>query len=271
MKGLEGKVVFITGAARGQGRSHALRLASEGAHLALSDVCAAVPHNMVKASTPDDLAETVAQVEALGRGTKVLSKAVDVRDAAALSAFANETVEALGEINVVVANAGVLAWSAALETTEAQFRGVLDVNLVGVFNTVQATAPHLVRQGKGGSIILISSSAGIKGQPFTLGYTAAKHGVTGLCRAYANELGEYDIRVNSIHPAGVLTAMTEVPGLQKLIESKATTMGPLFMNSLPHEMMYPDQISNAIAYLASDESKMVTGLQMKIDMGLTTR
>ncbi len=271
MQRLEGKVAFITGAARGQGRSHALRLASEGANLAISDICGPVPENGVRPSTPDDLAETVSQIEALGLGTKVVSRRVDVRDLAALESFAQETVDALGGIDVVVANAGILAWAMLEDTTAEQWQAVLDTNLTGTFFTVKATAPHMIRQGRGGSIILISSSAGIKGQPFTLGYTAAKHGVTGLAKALANELGEYDIRVNSVHPAGVLTAMGDVPALMDLISAKAETLGPIFMNTLPHPMMEPAEVSATIAYLASDDSRMVTGSQLRVDLGTCNR
>jgi SDR family mycofactocin-dependent oxidoreductase len=271
MARLDGKVAFITGAARGQGRSHALRLASEGAHLALSDICAPVAGNMVKPAEPDDLAETVRQVEALGLGTKVISRQVDVRELPALESFAQETMDSLGRLDIVVANAGILAWAMLEDTTAEQWKDVIDVNLTGTFFTVKATAPHMIKQGQGGSIILISSSAGIKGQPFTLGYTASKHGITGLMKALSNELGEYDIRVNSIHPAGVETEMMNVPGLLELINSKAETLGPLFMNTLPHFSMPPNDISSAVLWLASDDSRMVTGDQVRIDMGLCNR
>jgi SDR family mycofactocin-dependent oxidoreductase len=268
---LQGKVAFITGAARGQGRTHAVRLASEGADLALSDICGPVAANMVATAEPSDLEETVRQVEALGLGTKILSRQVDVRDLPALEQFAADTVAELGGIDVVVANAGILAWAMLEDTTAEQFQGVLDVNLTGTFFTVKATAPYMIKQGRGGSIILISSSAGIKGQPFTLGYTAAKHGVTGLAKALANELGEYDIRVNSVHPAGVLTAMSDVPGLFSLITAKAETLGPIFMNTLPHPMMKPEEISATVAWLASDDSRMVTGTQVRVDLGTCNR
>ena len=271
MQRLEGKVAFITGAARGQGRSHALRLASEGANVAISDICGPVPENMVKPASADDLAETVSQIEALGLGTKVVSRQVDVRDLPALESFAQETVDALGGIDVVVANAGILAWAMLEDTTAAQWQAVLDTNLTGVFFTAKATVPHMIRQGRGGSIILISSSAGIKGQPFTLGYTAAKHGVTGLTKALANELGEYSIRVNSVHPAGVETAMMDVPGLMELIASKAETLGPIFMNSLPDLSMPPSDVSAVIAFLASDDSRTMTGDQVRVDLGTCIR
>jgi len=269
MQRLEGKVAFITGAARGQGRSHAVRLASEGADIAISDICGPVAGNMIPSATPDDLEETVRLVEKTGQ--RVIARRVDVRDLTALESFAADTVAELGRLDVVVANAGILAWANAWEIESSVWQDVIDVNLTGVFNTVRATVPHLIRQGQGGSIILISSSAGLKGQPFTLHYTAAKHGVVGICRGLANELGEYDIRVNSIHPAGVDTAMGECPGLIEMIANKAETLGPVFMNTLPYEMMPPEDISGTVAWLASDDARKVTGAQVAVDLGTTNR
>jgi SDR family mycofactocin-dependent oxidoreductase len=271
VKRLEGKVAFITGAARGQGRSHALRLAGEGADLVLSDICAPVEHNEVVPSTPEDLAETVRLVKELDAGTTVLSRQVDVRDLTALEQLANDAVSELGHIDVVVANAGILNWGEVADITAEMWQSVIDVNLTGVFNTVKATVPHLIARNAGGSIILISSSAGIKGQPLTLPYTAAKHGVTGIAKGLANELGQYDIRVNSVHPAGVLTPMGDVPGLVALIQKYGETLGPIFMNTLPHEMMEPAEVSATVAWLASDDSRMVTGLQVRVDLGTCNR
>ena len=197
---LSGRVAFITGAARGQGRTHAVRLAEEGADVAISDICAKVETNGVAAATSDDLAETVALVEKTGQ--RVIAREVDVRDIAGLTALADEAVSELGGIDVVVANAGILSWGNAWELSEEAWSELIDINLTGVFHTIKATVPHMIRAKKGGSIILTSSSGGPEGQPFTLAYTAAKHGVVGITRGLANELGEYDIRVNSIHPGG---------------------------------------------------------------------
>lgn len=268
---LDGKVAFITGAARGQGRSHALRLASEGAHVVISDICAPVEGNMIKAASPDDLADTVRALEDAGHGTKVLSRHVDVRDAGALAQLANDAMQQFGRIDIVVANAGIINYAEFGDYTTAMFTAVIDVNLTGVFNTVKATVPHILAGGNGGSIIMVSSSAGLKGQPFTPGYTAAKHGLVGLCNGLANELGEHNIRINTIHPAGVQTPMGEAPGLMDIISKHAGTMGPLFMNTLPALFMQPNETSNAVLFLASDDSKMITGLQMKVDMGMTIR
>lgn len=264
-----GRVAFITGAARGQGRSHALRLAEEGADLVLSDICAPVATNGVDPATPEDLDETVRLAEKAG--AKVVADHADVRDLGALETLANTAITELGRIDIVVANAGILSWANAWEMSAEQWKELIDINLTGVFHTIRATVPHMIRQGTGGSIILTSSSAGLKGQPFTLAYTAAKHGVVGIARGLANELGEYDIRVNSIHPAGVATHMMKVPGLFNMIQEKATTLGPLFMNTLPYESMKAADVSAVVAFLASDDSRYITGAQVPIDLGSTNR
>jgi len=266
---LSGKVAFITGAARGQGRSHAVRLANEGADVIVSDVCAPVGTNGITPATPEDLEQTVKEVEATGQ--RVVWGEVDVRDLAALTALADRGADELGHIDVVVANAGILNWSRAHEMTEEQWQDVIDVNLTGVFKTVRATLPHLVEQGTGGSIIVTSSSAGLKGQPFTLGYTAAKHGLVGLVNALAIEYGDLGIRANSIHPCGVSTDMGIAPGLFELITERAETVGPVFMNTLPIDFIQPEDVSNAVAFLASDEAKFITGMQLKVDAGTTGR
>jgi SDR family mycofactocin-dependent oxidoreductase len=266
---LSGKVAFITGAARGQGRSHAVRLAEEGADIVASDVCAPVAGNMVSAATLEDLETTARLVEKTGQ--RVLSRQVDVRDLPALQKLADDAMSQLGRLDVVVANAGILAWGHAWEIPADEWKSVIDVNLTGVFYTIQATVPHLIEQGQGGSIVLISSSAGLKGQPFTLHYTAAKHGIVGICRGLANELGEYDIRVNSVHPAGVRTAMMDVPGLMNMIAEKAPTLGPIFMSTLPHEFMDPEDISATVAWLASEDARYLTGAQIPVDFGMTSR
>lgn len=266
---LAGKVAFITGAARGQGRSHAVRMAEEGADVIVSDICGPVGTSGVEPATPEDLAETVRLVEATGR--RVVSAHVDVRDADALKALAQRGIDELGYITTVVANAGILNWARTHELTQDQWQDVIDVNLTGAFNTVQAVLPHFLERGEGGSFIIISSSAGLMGQPFTLGYTASKHGLVGITNALAIEYGEYNIRANSIHQAGVTTPMGNVPGLGALIEERAFTVGPVFMNTMPVEFIEPIDVTNAVVYLASDEARYVTGLQMKIDAGLVGR
>jgi SDR family mycofactocin-dependent oxidoreductase len=266
---LDGKVAFITGAGRGQGRSHALRLASEGADVIISDICGPVGSSMVTPSTSDDLRQSVKEVEATGR--RVVWGEADVRDPVELKALADRGAQELGHIDVVVANAGILNWAKTHDLTAAQWQDVVDVNLTGVFNTVQATLPHLLQQGTGGAFILTSSSAGLKGQPFTLSYTAAKHGVVGIARALAIEYGEYGIRANSVHPCGVRTHMGDAPGLVALINERAETVGPVFMNTLPVEFVEPEDISATVAWLASDDAKYVTGAQITVDAGTVGR
>jgi SDR family mycofactocin-dependent oxidoreductase len=266
---LSGRVAFITGAARGQGRTHAVRLAEEGADVVISDICERVETNGVAAATPDDLAETVRLVEKTGQ--RVIARQADVRDLGALESLADQAVSEFGGINIVVANAGILSWGNAWELSTEAWNELIAINLTGVFHTVKATVPHMIRANNGGSIILTSSSAGLKGQPFTLAYTAAKHGVVGITRGLANELGEYDIRVNSIHPAGVETEMMNVNGLFQMIQAKATTLGPVFMNTLPHQSMKPEAVSAVVAFLASDESRYLTGAQIPVDLGTLNR
>ena len=268
---VDGKVAFITGAARGQGLSHARLLAAEGAHVVISDICGPVEGSVVAPSSAGDLANAVREIEDLGTGIKVLARQVDVRDFGALKQLADDAVQQLGGIDVVVANAGIINFAELNDYTTEMFTAVIDTNLTGVFNTVKATVPHMIEAGKGGSVILISSTSGLKGHPFMPGYTAAKHGLVGLGNGFANELGRHSIRVNTVHPAGVQTAMGVAPGFMDLIAKHAATMGPLFMNTLPVEVMEPIEVSNAVLFLASEESRSVTGLQMTVDLGATIR
>jgi SDR family mycofactocin-dependent oxidoreductase len=267
---LDGKVAFVTGAARGQGRAHSVRLASEGADIIAVDICGGFESVRLTPSAPADLEETARLVEKEGR--RIVARQADVRDLDALQAAFDDGVRDLGRIDVVVANAGVLTCAWSWEMTPAQWHEVIDVNLTGVFHTAKVAIPTLIRQGQGGSIIMTSSVAGLYGQPFTISYTAAKHGVVGLARGMALELAEHNIRVNTIHPTGVRTAMyTEVQDLQALIESRQYTIGPVFMNSLPVEVMEPEDISAVVAFLASDDAKYITGAQVPVDAGKLVR
>lgn len=266
---LDGKVAFVTGAARGQGRAHAVRLASEGADVIAVDICGGFESVKYRPATEEDLRETARLVEKEGR--RIMAEQADVRDLERLQAVLDSGVEFLGRVDVVVANAAILnaAWS--WEMTPKQWQEVIDVNLTGVFNTAKVAIPTMIRQRQGGSIIMTSSTAGLYGQPLTASYTAAKHGVVGLARCLANELAEYSIRVNTIHPTGVRTEMVQEPDLMPLIESKAETLGPVFMNALPVEFMEPEAISAVVAFLASDDSKYITGDQLRIDCGKLNR
>jgi len=269
MERLRDKVALVTGAARGQGRAHAVRLAAEGADVIVADVCRSLPSVRYPGATAEDLQETVRLVKDAGR--RVVAREVDVRDLAALTDFVADGVGELGRLDVVVANAGVFSAGRLWELTPQQWEDVVGVNLTGVWHTIKAVVPHMIEQGTGGSIILTSSVAGLSGVPFVGHYVATKHAVVGLCRTLANELGEYDIRVNSIHPAGVNTAMMTEPDLSALIQAHAATLGPIYMNALPYTAVEPADVAALVAFLASDEARYTTGAQFPIDLGNLNR
>ena len=263
-----GKVAFITGAGRGQGRSHAIRLAEEGADIIAVDICRdydTVPYAM---ATEGDLAQTVKAVEALDR--RIVATQADVPDAAALRAAVDDGVAQLGRLDIVSANAGICTVQSWDEVTPAVWQDTLETNLTGVWNTMVVSVPHLIAAG-GGSIICTSSTAGIKGLPYLAPYVAAKHGVVGIARTMANELAIHKIRVNTVHPTGVDTPMgTGLGGLESLI-GRDPNLGPIYMNTLPVEVVDPRDISNAVLFLASDEARYVTGLEFTVDAGNTIR
>lgn len=268
MARLDGKVAFITGVARGQGRAHAVRLASEGADVIGIDVCAQIEKGYPGA-TDADLAETERLVRATGRS--MVAVKADVRRFDEVRDAVDRGLERFGRLDVVVANAGIFSYGFLWEITAEQWQDMIDVNLTGVFHTVKATVPKLIEQGEGGSIIITSSVAGLRGVPFAGHYAAAKHGAVGICRTLANELGPHKIRVNSIHPAAVTTPMNTDPGLFELILQHSETLAPIFMNSLPYMTMEPENISHMVAFLASDDSMYMTGAQIPIDMGTLAR
>jgi SDR family mycofactocin-dependent oxidoreductase len=267
---LEGKVAFITGAARGQGRSHAVRLAREGADIIAVDIAAQIDSVPYPMSTPGDLAETARQVEALDR--RIFTAQADVRDAAALKkAFEQGTAE-IGPADIVLANAGIAPM--ALHERPGAWQDVIDVNLTGVFNTVQTAIPSMIERGRGGAIVLTSSTAGINGiggpSSGGLGYAAAKHGVVGLMRSYANNLARYSIRVNSVHPTGVNTPMVVNDAMQEFLQHDPS-LGNAMANALPVDMVEPEDISNAIVWLVSDDARYVTGVTLPVDAGFTNK
>lgn len=269
---LDGKVAFVTGAARGQGRSHAIRLAEEGADIVAVDVCAPVDTAPYPTGTPDDLADTVKSVENLDR--RVLSRQADVRDLATLQDVVVEAVEMFGGIDIVVANAGIASFAPSWELTEQQFQEMVDVNLIGVWKTTKAVIPGMLERGRGGSIVLISSLAGLVAYGNLSHYTAAKHGVTGLMRSLAVELAPHDIRVNSVHPTTVNTPMINNPAIYKLFFPDADGCTEehararfVHMNGLRVPWVEAVDISNAVLYLASDEARYVTGTTHVVDAG----
>jgi SDR family mycofactocin-dependent oxidoreductase len=265
---VEGKVAFITGAARGQGRSHAIRLAQEGADIIAVDLCDHIPNVGYESATEADLAETVKQVEALDR--RIIASKVDVRDRAALQNAIDSGVAELGKLDIVVANAGVCIIAGWDQVTPEIWDQTISTNLTGYWNTAQLTVPHLIKNG-GGSIVMTSSAAGIKGLPFLSPYVVSKHGVVGLMRAYATELAEYSIRVNTIHPTGVNTPMGSGDGgaaFGPLLEAHPK-VGGMLVNMLPIEITEPVDQSNAVLFLASDESRYITSLELTVDAGNT--
>ncbi|MDT7711215.1 MAG: hypothetical protein QOG20_6822 [Pseudonocardiales bacterium] len=263
-----GKVAFISGAARGQGRSHAISLAEEGADIIAVDVCADSAVAEYPLATPDDLAQTVKAVEALDR--RIVAVQADVRDRDAVAAAVASGVQQLGRLDVVIANAGICVLKTWDEVTPEIWNDTLAVNLTGVWNTMTAAVPHLIAGG-GGSIICTGSTTAIKGVPFFAPYVAAKHGVVGLAEMMANELGRHRIRVNTVHPTGVRTTLVEgLADLDRLI-AENPSVGGIFMNTMPVKFVEPRDVSNAIVYLASDESQYVTGLSLTVDAGNTIR
>ncbi|MEU8895971.1 mycofactocin-coupled SDR family oxidoreductase [Nocardia sp. NPDC048505] len=270
---VEGKVAFITGAARGQGRSHAVRLAQEGADIIAVDVCKQLENVPFAMSTPEDLATTADLVKAEGR--RVVTAEVDVRDYAGLEAAVNGGVEQLGRLDVVVANAGIGNEGGQLsDLDETLWQDMIDVNLGGVWKSVKAAIPHLVAGGRGGSIILTSSVGGLKAYPNVGHYIAAKHGVVGLMRTFAVELGQHSIRVNSVHPTHVNTPMVMNEGTYKLFRPDLENPGPAdlepicrMFHTLPVPWVESVDVSNAVLFLASDEARYVTGVPLPIDAG----
>ena len=265
---LQGRVALITGAARGQGRAHAARLAREGADIIALDICAPVSDSIsYPAATPADLAETVRAVEAEGR--KVLAREVDIRDNDALRQLVADGVEQFGRLDILVANAGVLSWGRVWELTDEQWDAVIGVNLTGTFRTLRAVLPAMIEAGNGGSVVVVSSSAGLKATPGNGHYSASKHGLVALTNSLAIELSEFGIRVNSIHPYSVDTPMIE-PDLMMQVFAKhphyVHSFGPMLLQ--PNGFMAASEVSDVVAWLAGDGSGTLTGAQIPVDKGV---
>ncbi len=264
---LDGQVAFVTGAARGQGRSHAVRLAREGADIIALDICAPISDTVpYPLATPEDLAETVRAVEA--EGGKILARQVDIRDGAALRQIVADGVEQFGRLDILVANAGVLSWGRLWELTEEQWDTVIEVNLSGTWRTVRAAVPAMIEAGNGGSIVVVSSSAGLKATPGNGHYSAAKHGLVGLTNALAIELGEFGIRVNSIHPYSVATVMIENDAMMQVFGKHPNYLHSFAPMPLqPKGFMKSEEVSDVVAWLAGDGSHTLTGAQIAVDKG----
>jgi (+)-trans-carveol dehydrogenase len=270
---VDGKVAFITGAARGQGRSHAVKLAQEGADIIAVDICRHIENTPEPASTPADLAETADMIKALDR--RVVTAEVDVCDFQALKAAVDSGVEQLGRLDIAVANAGIGTPGAMLgEMDESRWQQTIDVNLTGVWKSVKAAVPHIKSGGRGGSVILTSSVGGLKAYPHVGHYVSAKHGVVGLMRTFAVELGQFSIRVNSVHPTHVGTSMLLNESTYRSFRPDLENPGPddiapicQMFHMLPVPWVQPEDISNAVLFLASDESRYITGVPLPIDAG----
>lgn len=269
---VEGKVALITGAARGQGRNHAVRLAEEGADVIAVDICKQIDSVPYALSTPDDLAETARLVQAAG-GRVVVAEA-DVRDGEALQQAAAQGVAEFGRLDIVSANAGIFSSGPSHELSAEAWRDMIDVNLTGVWQTTKAAIPHMIEGGRGGSIIITSSIAGMKGSPNASHYVAAKHGVVGLMRSLANELAQHMIRVNSIHPTQVDTDMLQNAAMYELfcpdIENPTKDdFAPRSqrMNALPVPWVTKADTTNVLLFLASDEARYITGVTLPVDAG----
>jgi SDR family mycofactocin-dependent oxidoreductase len=273
---LEGRVALVTGAARGQGRAHALRLARDGADVIAIDSCAPISDTVTyPMPTSEDLADTVREVESTGR--KVLARQVDIRDLAGQQQVVADGIEQFGRLDIVVANAGVLSWGRMFEMSEEQWDTVIDVNLNGTWRTIRAAVPAMIEAGNGGSIIIVSSSAGLKATPGNGHYSASKHGLVALTNALAIEAGEFGIRVNSIHPYSIDTPMVEKEAMMELFGKHPTFIHSFSpfpykpvsqqgMSSL-QDFMTAEEVSDVVAWLASDMSATISGSQIAVDRG----
>jgi (+)-trans-carveol dehydrogenase len=270
---VDGKVALITGAARGQGRCHAVRLAEEGADIIAIDLCDQIGTVHYDMPTEADLVETKAQIERLGR--RVIAAAADVRDTAALRAVVDDGVAQLGRLDIIVANAGIFSFAPVLELSEEAWRDVIDVNLTGVWRTCVAAIPAMIAAGNGGSVILTSSAAGLTPFRNTAHYVTSKYGVVGLMKCLALELGEHGIRVNSVNPTTVATPMVlNEPTVKSFLPDSANPTADEFAalmqesHVLPVPWVESDDVANAVLFLAGDESRCMTGVALPIDAGL---
>lgn len=269
---VEGKVALITGAARGQGRSHALRLAEEGADIIAVDICAQIETVPFPMATPEDLEQTVKGVEALGR--RVYAAKADVRDYEALKAAVDAGVAELGRLDLVSANAGIGTFGSVEELSPQAWKDVVDTDMTAVWHTAKAAVSHIRAGGQGGSIVITSSGAGLKGSANLSHYVAAKTGAIGLMRALAVEFSQDSIRVNAIAPSTVNTVMIHNDSMYQLFrpdleKPELDDVIDLYkmMHLLPVPWMETSDISNAVLFLLSDEARYITGVTLPVDAG----
>jgi (+)-trans-carveol dehydrogenase len=269
---VEGKIAFVTGAARCQGRSHAVRLAEEGADIIAIDICAQVDSVPYPMSTSEDLAQTVKEVEALGR--RIVASEADTRDYTGLKSALDDGVARLGGLDIVVANAGIGSFGTVADLEERVWQDMIDINLTGAWHTLKASIPHLIAGGRGGSIVMISSTCGLVGYENLAHYNASKHGVLGLMKTAAMELGRHSIRVNAVCPGNGDTVMNQNEVTYRLFRPDLDNPGREDMavvcqaaNVLPIPWIQPRDTSNAVLFLASDEARYITGIAQPVDSG----
>ena len=275
MPGLEGKVAFITGAARGQGRSHAVRLAQEGADILAIDICADTPSIDYPNATRAELDETARLVEAEGR--KVVALKADVRDLAGLQKAFDEGMSSLGRVDIVLANAGIVRLGDGGDPA-AVWGDIIGTNLTGAWNTISVALPAMRAGGPGGCIVITSSTAGLRASPGSgvgqIAYTAAKTGLVGLMKQLAVTLAPESIRVNSVHPTGVKSGMTMNEAMMALAMQAAEggdNSISAMQNAMPIDILEPEDISDAVAFLVSDQAKWITGVALPVDAGFCVR
>lgn len=276
MTRLDGKVAFITGAARGQGRTHAVRLAQDGADIVAVDLCRQQSALDYSQGTPEDLEETVRLVEKEGR--RIIARAADVRDLSSLEAVVTEALTDFGHIDILVSNAGISNQGQVVGLTDRQWSDILDTNLVGAWHACRAVLPSMIERGEGGSVVFVSSTVGLRGAPGQSHYAASKHGLQGLMLSLANEVGQHNIRVNSVNPGAVNTEMAVNKSLLKMFLPDIENPTPedaaeLFsaLTLLPIPWVEPEDVSNAVAWLASDEARFVHGVAIPVDGGQLAR
>jgi SDR family mycofactocin-dependent oxidoreductase len=264
----EGKVALITGAARGQGRAEAVRLAEEGADIIAIDICAPVATVPYASATAEDLLETERLVNALDR--RIVAVQADTRDLAALTAAVKGGVAELGRLDVIVANAGICSYGFLWELSEEQFHTMIDVNVIGTWNTIKAAVPIMIEQGTGGSIVMTSSIGGVRGKPWLGHYAASKHAITGMAKTLALELGPHNIRAMALVPNAVNTPMGTDVTLHAEV-AKSPALGATFMNALPATQIQPEDVAAAVAFIASDDGQYMTGSEFIMDLGNLAR
>ncbi|OAN30327.1 mycofactocin-coupled SDR family oxidoreductase [Mycolicibacterium iranicum] len=271
MDTLVGRVAFITGAARGMGRAHAVKLAGEGVDVLALDICEGFPFTGYPGASPGDLNETVRLVEEQGR--RIVARQADVRDPEAVAAVVADGLAEFGRLDIVIANAGVIRVTDS-ENRALDFRSILEVNLIGAWNTVEAAIPALITGGRGGSVVLTSSTQGIKAsgtdRAGLQAYAASKRALVALMQGWAQQLAPHSIRVNTIHPSGVATDMILNEATMALA---ADNDGWLLsqQNALPIALVQPEEIAAAVAWLVSDAGAFITGTSWPLDAGFTLR